>query len=196
MDTRGLPGKVKAWCGKCYMTFENGHKSLIVQDHVKLRDCDVFPCNKPAKYRCIRRFRNTNSANRHVYCYTSEQVKDWDESLKVVSLEELNMSALVISDTRACEELTTSASQHHDEIEDSTTLSELMERVKTVLGKEHSRKALARVKQTYKRSGFTSAQAFRIARHNEGSWDFLCRDFVKTCPEVTTTSHVLKHLLS
>jgi len=204
MESRGLPGKVKAWCGKCYMTFENGKRSQMVQEHVNLQDCDAYACDKPVKYRCIRRFRSTNSANRHMYCYSEEQVKDWEEGIKVSkpNIEELMMGTLVLSDghkgceareKRECQAEKTEGSGY--EIEDEATLSQVMERVKTVLGKEHPRKALARVKQAYKRSGFTSALAFRIARLNEGSWEFLSRDFVKTCPEVTGISQVLKHLL-
>lgn len=207
MESKGLPGKVKAWCGKCYMTFENGSKSQIVQGHVRLQDCDAYECNKLVKYRCIRRFRSTNSANRHVYCYSSEQVKDWDEGLKVPrpSIEDVMMSNLVISEgqeadkseeIRHCKaEKPEKAEGARYEVEDGATLSEVMERVRTVLGKEHPRKALVRAKQAYKRSGYTSALAFRIARLNEGSWEFLFRDFEKTCPEVAGISHVLKHLL-
>lgn len=204
MESRGLPGKVKAWCGKCYMTFENGQKSQMVQEHVNLQGCDAYACDKTVKFRCIRRFRSTNSANRHMYCYSEEQVKDWDEALRVKKpkIEELMMGTLVLSDGKDCETggrqglgERKGKTQGEYEVEDEATLSQVMEKVKAVLGKEHPRKALARVKQAYKRSGFTSALAFRIARLNEGSWEFLSRDYVKTCPEVVGISQVLKHLL-
>lgn len=224
------PGKVKAWCSKCFMTFENGPKSQMVINHLAITDCDSFPCNKPAKAHsspCVRRFRSTNSANRHTYCYTNEQVQTWDLSLKVENenalVDELMLDTLVLTESpeallainsdggsegHALRSPAKAEYKHYlpdeadevpcavYEIRDEVTVTELMELVKEVLGKEYPKKALTKVKNAYKRFGYTSVKAMRIARQNQGSWEFLYRDFVDVCPEIAAISHIVKYLLT
>mmetsp|Transcript_28009 Transcript_28009/g.27683 ORF Transcript_28009/g.27683 Transcript_28009/m.27683 type:complete len:87 (-) Transcript_28009:428-688(-) len=67
------PGRMKAWCPRCYMTFEAGKSSLRVVKHTKLDNCNAIPCNKPFS-NCVRRFSSINSANRHTYCFTQDDV--------------------------------------------------------------------------------------------------------------------------
>ena len=223
------PSKIKAWCRKCYMTFENGPKSQMVLNHLAITDCDSFPCNKPLRpgaSPCIRRFRCTNSANRHTYCYTNEQVLSWTETLRVetdvMGVEDLMLDSLVLTESpdallainsdggsegQAIRPSVKPEYKHYAleqkeetlggdyEIPDDLTITELIDRVKAVLGKEHPRKALSKVRNAYKRLGYTSAGALRIARLNQGSWEFLYRDFADVCPEIVAISHIVKYLL-
>mmetsp|Transcript_33372 Transcript_33372/g.37906 ORF Transcript_33372/g.37906 Transcript_33372/m.37906 type:complete len:419 (+) Transcript_33372:50-1306(+) len=83
-----LPLKIKAWCGHCFMTFENGPGSKIVHNHLT-KKCDGYNCFKPQEGDkvCVRKFPNTNSANRHTYCYSREVVEGWDRTLRVLRNE-------------------------------------------------------------------------------------------------------------
>ena len=221
------PCKIKAWCCKCFMTFENGPKSQMVLNHLSLPDCDSFPCNKPSRpgiSPCVRRFRCTNSANRHTYCYSNEQVQTWANTLRVENdtslVDDLMLDTLVLTESPDALLAINSdggsegqvmktppkpeykhykreeeASSGEYEISDDTTITELIEQVKSVLGKEHPKKALSKVRNAYKRLGFTSVGALRIARLNQGSWEFLYRDFADVCPEIAAISHIVKYLL-
>jgi len=223
------PCKIKAWCCKCFMTFENGPKSQMVLNHLSLPDCDSFPCNKPSRPgnpACVRRFRCTNSANRHTYCYSNDQVQTWAQSLRVESdasvVDDFMLDSLVLTEspdamlainsdggsegqvirTPVKPEYKHYQPEEREEtlagdfaVPDDVTITELIEQVKGVLGKEHPKKALSKVRNAYKRLGYTSVGALRIARLNQGSWEFLYRDFADVCPEVVAISHIVKYLL-
>jgi hypothetical protein len=211
-----VPSKVKSWCSKCLMTFENGVKSQIVANHRSLYDCDRFPCNKPGST-CVRRFRNINSANRHTYCYSSEFVTTWSPKTQIpTETEDLDLGSLALEDpndffadaketsvSSDCWKTDTPTKFFEADDNDSppykyaddTTLTDLMDVVAVYLGREFPRAALVRFKNGFKRFGFTSAQVFRIARENKGSWEFLYCDFTSLGPEVTGVAHVLKRVL-
>lgn len=211
-----VPNKVKSWCPKCLMTFENGLKSQIVANHRSLYDCDRFPCNKPGS-QCIRRFRNINSANRHTYCYNRELVSTWPSLMQIPrETEELDLGSLALDDPSdyfadskdvsiASDFGKSGQSSKFFEIDafdappfkysDDTTLSDMLDVVANYLGREFPKAALVRFKNGFKRMGFTSAQVFRIARENKGSWDYLYNEFLSLGPEVHGVAHVLKRVL-
>ena len=75
--------KIKAYCGKCYQFFQNGPNSKICQEHLN-KKCNLISCQKHHKnYTCIRKFPNTNSANRHTHCLKIEDVVHWNEEYEI-----------------------------------------------------------------------------------------------------------------
>ena len=64
---------IKAFCPKCFMTFKAGKNSSRAIQHIQIIHCDKISCNRPGAD-CVRKFSSRNSANRHTYCYTKEQV--------------------------------------------------------------------------------------------------------------------------
>lgn len=75
--------KVKAWCSECFQTFENGPYTKICREHITRGRCNAVECRKQLYNRgdsqCIRKFPNSNSENRHTYCISHEEVKDWKD---------------------------------------------------------------------------------------------------------------------
>lgn len=206
--------KIKAWCPKCFMAFENGPTSQIVQTHKIRNHCDTYPCNKPNSS-CVRRFRSINASNRHVYCYSADQVSEWNPSLSIppdstvnedFGFDKLALDEETNIDFLACDKVVTSGDYVHYPIQinegppfqlpDSANLTEIFNKVGDILGQEFPKTILNKIKVAYKKMGYTSAYVFRLARENQGSWEFLYRDFTTVCPEIVGTSHVLKYLLS
>ena len=75
--------KIKAYCGKCYQFFQNGPNSKICQEHLN-KQCNLISCQKHHKnYTCIRKFPNTNSANRHTHCLKREDVVHWNDEYEI-----------------------------------------------------------------------------------------------------------------
>ena len=92
--------KIKAYCGKCYQFFQNGPNSKICQEHLN-KQCNLISCQKHHKnYMCIRKFPNTNSANRHTHCLKREDVVHWNDEYEIrnrlLGLKRNN------ADTRTC----------------------------------------------------------------------------------------------
>lgn len=206
--------KIKSWCPKCFMAFENGPTSQLVQTHKLRKDCDTYPCNKPNS-NCVRRFRSINASNRHVYCYSEEQIQKWNRSLQIPPESNLNedfgFDKLALDeeaeiDFLAGDKVGTETDYVHYPINnnegppyqlpESANLTEIFNKVGDILGLEFPRPILKKIKLAYKKMGYTSAYVFRLARENQGSWEFLYRDFTTVCPEIVGTSHVLKYLLS
>jgi hypothetical protein len=76
--------KVKAWCGDCYQSFENSPFTKICKEHLTKGNCSLVECKKmKSNLICIRKFPNINSENRHTYCVTNDQVKNWEEQFKL-----------------------------------------------------------------------------------------------------------------
>jgi hypothetical protein len=206
--------KMKAWCPKCYMAFENGPTSQIVQTHKLRKVCDTYACNKPNS-NCVRRFRSINASNRHVYCYSDQQVREWNQSLQIppdpTVNEDFGFNKLALDeeteiDFLAGDKSRTTEDYVHYPIQDNegppyqlpeyANLTQIFDKVGDILGPEFSKPTLKKIKIAYKKMGYTSAYVFRLARENQGSWEFLYRDFTTVCPEIVGTSHVLKYILS
>lgn len=66
--------KVKAWCEKCFQFFESRPLAKICQIHVLRGNCNLIDCQKQfnKNIKCIRKFPNINSENRHVYCLSKK----------------------------------------------------------------------------------------------------------------------------
>ena len=76
--------KIKAWCGDCYQFFENGPFSKNCKDHFLKKNCNLYGCNKLSnEYKCVRKFPNINSENRHTYCISENEIQNWDSSLQI-----------------------------------------------------------------------------------------------------------------
>ena len=72
--------KIRAYCDKCYQFFENGPFSKLCKLHLE-KKCDLVPCQKyqsTPENKCIRKFPNINSANRHTHCISLNDIKNWD----------------------------------------------------------------------------------------------------------------------
>lgn len=74
--------KIKAYCSDCYQFFHNSPYSKICQKHIK-KECNIISCQKNIMNKCIRKFSNKNSANRHTYCITKEDVEQLDKNLDI-----------------------------------------------------------------------------------------------------------------
>lgn len=80
--------KIRAWCGECFQTFENGPLSKQCLDHLNKKNCNLIECrktlnNKINNFKCVRRFKNINSENRHTYCIDMNEVKKWDINIQI-----------------------------------------------------------------------------------------------------------------
>jgi len=79
--------KIRAWCGKCFQTFENGPLSKQCLDHLNKNNCNLIECRKTmnnnTNFKCVRRFKNINSENRHTYCIDMEEVNKWDKNIQI-----------------------------------------------------------------------------------------------------------------
>jgi hypothetical protein len=79
--------KVKAWCGECFQFFENGPFAKVCREHLTKGKCNLVECTKKLinedGVNCTRKFPNINSENRHTYCLTEDEVKEWDEKTKI-----------------------------------------------------------------------------------------------------------------
>lgn len=89
-----LKRKMRAWCGLCYQFFENGPTAKNCKDHFLKGNCNLVDCKKASNVsKCVRRFPNTNSENRHTYCLSQEEVANWDPSCNIQNcLRGLNVS--------------------------------------------------------------------------------------------------------
>lgn len=76
--------RVRAYCSKCFQCFSNGPHSKICLGHIE-KECALIPCqkNNSSDRKCIRKFPNIQSANRHTHCLSNEDIKLWDESLEI-----------------------------------------------------------------------------------------------------------------
>jgi hypothetical protein len=79
--------KVKAWCGECFQSFENGPFAKVCKEHVIKGKCNLVECKKKifnsSGAECVRKFPNTNSENRHTYCISDLDIKNWEEQFKI-----------------------------------------------------------------------------------------------------------------
>jgi hypothetical protein len=79
--------KVKAWCGECFQSFENGPFAKVCKEHVVKGKCNLVECKKKIFSSngadCVRKFPNTNSENRHTYCISEIDIKNWEEQCKI-----------------------------------------------------------------------------------------------------------------
>lgn len=79
--------KVKAWCGECFQSFENGPFAKVCKEHVIKGKCNLVECKKKifnsSVAECVRKFPNTNSENRHTYCISDLDIKNWEEQCKI-----------------------------------------------------------------------------------------------------------------
>ena len=79
--------KIRAWCGECFQTFENGPLSKQCLDHLNKKNCDLIECRKTSNnnsnLKCVRRFKNINSENRHTYCIDMNEVYKWDINIQI-----------------------------------------------------------------------------------------------------------------
>jgi len=80
--------KLRAWCGDCYQFFEFGPFAKVCQQHISKKNCNTFDCKKKfinpnISKKCIRKFPNFYSENRHTYCVDEEEMLSWDPILKI-----------------------------------------------------------------------------------------------------------------
>lgn len=194
--------QIKAFCPKCFMTFEAGKNSSRAIKHSQLPSCDKIPCNR-AGSNCVRKFSSINSANRHTYCFTHEQVDKWDDSLKISMDLDLKFENLHITDIddflATSEELMFPESLPEGppyKYPNSLTISELIAIIRTKLGKEFPSDILSLVKNAFIKKGYTSAEVLRTAKTNQGNWEFLFREFKQIGSEVVGVAHIMKKVLS
>lgn len=195
-----MENQIKAFCPKCFMTFEAGKNSSRAIKHSQLSSCDKIPCNR-AGSSCIRKFSSINSANRHTYCYTKEQVDKWSESMKISMDLNLNFENLQINDVDeffADELLFPEAVPEGPpyKYQNNLGISELMVVLARKLGKEFPQDKLNAVKNAFLAKGYTSAAVFRTAKLNTGNWEFVYREFKGIGSEMIGLAHVLKDVLS
>lgn len=101
--------KIRAWCGECYQTFENGPLSKQSFDHLNKNNCNLIECRKTINtgnnFKCVRKFKNINSENRHTYCIDMNEVNKWDINLQIqycinnLSREHLNSRGEIIKNS-------------------------------------------------------------------------------------------------
>jgi len=198
------PRRVKAWCPRCYMTFEAGKNSVRATKHLAITNCDAIPCRRSTSG-CVRRFSNTNAANRHTYCFTMEEVSKWDQNLCIqdnsntLSFEKLTISD--VDDMLNLEEYRHFKKPNYQEgppfkYKDCMALSELFGVLRKKLGEEFPREDIDKFQEMYRKYGYSTIGAIRAAKDNQGSWEFLYKDFCEVGPSVTGFSHVVKKLLS
>ena len=79
--------KIRAWCGECFQTFENGPLSKQCLDHLNKNNCNLIECRKTinnnSNFKCVRKFKNINSENRHTYCIDMDEVNKWDINIQI-----------------------------------------------------------------------------------------------------------------
>lgn len=75
--------KIRAWCGECFQFFENGPHAKICIDHINKGFCNLIECKKNSEIKCIRKFPNTNSENRHTYCIDEASIREYDNNIKL-----------------------------------------------------------------------------------------------------------------
>lgn len=194
--------QIKAFCPKCFMTFEAGKNSSRAIKHSQLASCDKVPCNR-AGSNCARKFSSINSANRHTYCFTQEQIEKWDESLKISTELSLNFENLHITDIDDFLALSEDSMFPENLPEgppykypNSLTISELIIITGRKLGKDFPSEKLSAVKNAFIKKGYTSAEVLRTAKMNQGNWEFLFREFKQLGSEVIGVAHILKKVLS
>jgi hypothetical protein len=199
---------IKAFCPKCYMTFDAGKNSLRAASHSRLAQCDKILCRRKGSG-CVRKFSSINSANRHTYCYTREQVDKWSDSLKISADLNINFENLQISDIYDTEDIGEFLATSEDlmfpeavpegppyKYRNDLTISELFSVVQRKMGKEFPCQNLQDIKQCFISMGYTTAEVLRTAKRNQGSWEFIYRDFKHISTDIVGVSHILKKILS
>ncbi|OMJ95204.1 hypothetical protein SteCoe_1408 [Stentor coeruleus] len=193
---------IKAFCPKCFMTFEAGKNSSRAVKHTQILHCDKIPCTRKGTW-CIRKFSSINSANRHTYCYTKEQVDKWSESCKISPDLNLNFENLHISDIE--DFLATSQDTMFPETllegppykySNGLCISDIFNIVQRKMGKEFPNDNLNEIKNAFIKMGYTSAEVLRTAKMNQGNWEFVYRDFKHLGNSVVGVAHILKKILS
>ena len=190
--------KVKAYCPKCFMTFETSKKSKRVYQHLAIGRCDELPCPKQGS-NCIRKFATVNSANRHTYCYTQEEVNSWDASLCIEATDQIpDFSNLRLIDEEEEDKALSPANTYKEgppfKYSDVMTLEEMFAVVKRKLGSEFPQEKLDMLKRDFAEKGFTNLGILRIAKANYGNWEFLCKEFQRIGRSIEGVSHAIKHI--
>lgn len=194
---------IKAFCPKCFMTFDAGKNSSRALKHSQIVQCDKIPCSRKGSG-CIRKFSSINSSNRHTYCYTKEQVDKWNLSCQIPSDLNLKFEDLHISDVdeflAASEEeiLFPEALPEGPPYKypNNLCVSELFVVVQRKLGKEFPEETLAEIKNAFVKHGYTSAEVLRTAKMNQGNWEFIHREFRHIGNSIIGTAHIIKKILT
>lgn len=74
--------KIKAYCSDCFQFFHNSPFSKVCIKHAE-KKCDIISCKKNNIQGCVRKFSNKNSANRHTYCLTKDDIINLDKNLDI-----------------------------------------------------------------------------------------------------------------
>jgi hypothetical protein len=80
-DFSKIKRKMRSFCGLCYQFFENSPYTKVCREHFQKGNCNTYDCKKGTN--CIRKFPNHNSANRHTYCFSEEEVSTWDDGIDI-----------------------------------------------------------------------------------------------------------------
>jgi hypothetical protein len=80
-DFNKVKRKIRSYCGVCYQFFENSPYTKVCREHYQKANCGAYDCKKGTN--CVRKFPNHNSANRHTYCFSVEEVNTWDEGIDI-----------------------------------------------------------------------------------------------------------------
>ena len=194
---------IKAYCPKCHMTFDAGKNSSRAIKHSQLPQCDRIPCSRKASG-CIRKFSSVNSANRHTYCYTKDQVDKWNHLFQITSDLNLKFEDLHISDVdeylAASEEelIFPQALPEGPPYKYSNALgiSDIFLIVNRKLRKEFPEGSLNEIKNSFIEMGYTSAEVLRTAKMNHGNWEFVYREFKHLGTNIVGVAHIIKKILS
>jgi hypothetical protein len=195
---------IKAYCPKCFMTFEAGKKSTRAIKHAKLAACDKIPCSRTGAD-CIRKFASVNSANRHTHCYSQTQVDQWCEDLKLTFDLNIDFESLKISDaeqarTEKDTNLQTDRSEGIENLrfkyKNELTVSEVFEILKKKIGNKGKEINLEVVREGFITMGYTSAEVIRAAHRNQGSWKFVTKGFRYLSEDIVRIAIALKKILN
>lgn len=181
------------------MTFESGTCSKRVLEHVRRGHCDATPCAKPDSH-CVRKFFSVNSANRHTYCYSLQQVQLWDRALCVAAVEDvgsLQFSNLTLDEALGKILHFAGCAQEGPpyEISDLVSIDELFVTVGARMGDTFSREKLECFREEYKRRGFGNAGMLRVGKCKRGDWEFLHNEFQEVDASVEGVAHIVKYLV-
>jgi hypothetical protein len=80
-DFDKIKRKMRSFCGLCFQFFENSPNTKVCREHYQKGNCNTYDCKKGTN--CVRKFPNHNSANRHTYCFSTDEVKTWDEGIDI-----------------------------------------------------------------------------------------------------------------
>ena len=186
------------------MTFEAGKNSSRALKHSQLAQCDRIPCSRKGSG-CIRKFSSINSANRHTYCYTREQVDKWNHQCQITSDLNLKFEDLHISDVdeylAASEEEELMFPEALPEgppykYSNALSISDIFTIVQRKMGKEFPEESLEEIKNSFSKMGYTSAEVLRTAKINHGNWEFVYREFKHLGTNVVGVAHIVKKILN